>query len=116
MTVQLESSLWCTQIFIGTGENYKAPANYTECQLRGASSVEECGLPPNYVSSSCLPLGLVVILPLNTMSRRHNMQAPATSCQTFAIRLVHHLHCGSFLALSCSCAGVYLPVALQDCG
>ena len=39
------------QIFIGTGQNYKAPENYTMCKLMGASDEEDCGLRPNYVRS-----------------------------------------------------------------
>ena len=38
-------------MYVATGNNYKVPPEYTECQLDRSTSVDECGLPANYVSS-----------------------------------------------------------------
>ena len=39
------------QVYVATGNNYKVPPEYTECQLQRSTSTDECGLPDNYVSS-----------------------------------------------------------------
>ncbi len=38
------------QVYVATGNNYKVPPEYTECQLQRSTTVDECGLPDNYVS------------------------------------------------------------------
>lgn len=38
------------QVYVATGNNYKVPAEYTECQLQRSTTVDECGLPDNYAS------------------------------------------------------------------
>ena len=49
----------CLQVYVATGNNYKVPPEYTECQLDRSTTTEECGLPTNYVSLNCIVTGLV---------------------------------------------------------
>ena len=49
----------CLQVYVATGNNYKVPPEYTECQLDRSTTTEECGLPSNYVSLVCTVARLV---------------------------------------------------------
>lgn len=39
------------QVYVATGNNYKVPPEYTQCQLDRSTTTEECGLPANYADS-----------------------------------------------------------------
>ena len=58
------------QVYVATGNNYKVPPEYTECQLQRSTTVDECGLPDNYVSKL-----------IQSCNSSCNLQAPSVQAE-----------------------------------
>ncbi|DBA77714.1 TPA: hypothetical protein ACH3X2_008409 [Trebouxia sp. C0005] len=89
------------QVYVATGNNYKVPPAYTECQLQRSTTVDECGLPDNYANS-------IVALDLDTGDISWSVQLGPLESWVYS--------CISSAALNLNLSGVdiYLPASGVD--
>ncbi|KAL0046900.1 hypothetical protein WJX82_001192 [Trebouxia sp. C0006] len=89
------------QVYVATGNNYKVPPEYTECQLQRSTTVDECGLPDNYANS-------IVALDLDTGDVSWSVQLGPLESWVYS--------CISSAALNLNLSGVniYLPASGVD--